>query len=182
MFRNKAIFYGEWLLVPLATPKWRTIYCRLSAVAYSMYFQLLSIVGDRPSICNPRTSHAVVTRDSPNTGTPSLPFENRVAPSCLESTASGVSPSRLGMGSSSHMSLYSRIITLISSRERRTKYFFTMHKVCNLVLVLWTVTGDSIPRKYTASLSQIYENKTKPTNKLGGRIQSKVFWQWYITL
>jgi hypothetical protein len=38
------------------------------------------------------------------------------------------------------------------------------------------------PRKYTASLSGRYENKPKPTNKLGRRIQSKMFWQWCITL
>jgi hypothetical protein len=44
-------------------PSWRNIpCCWLSAVAYSIYSQLPSIAGGRPSICKPRTRHAVVTR------------------------------------------------------------------------------------------------------------------------
>jgi hypothetical protein len=49
-------------------PSWRTSPCRLSGTAYSIYWQLPSISGDRvSSIRNLRTHHAVVTRDPPKT-------------------------------------------------------------------------------------------------------------------
>jgi hypothetical protein len=47
-------------------PSWRTAHRRLSADAYSMYLQLLTIAGGYPTIHNLRTCHTVVTRDPPN--------------------------------------------------------------------------------------------------------------------
>jgi hypothetical protein len=41
--------------------RWRTTPCRLSATAYSMYSQLTSIDGDRPSFRDRRTRHDAVT-------------------------------------------------------------------------------------------------------------------------
>jgi hypothetical protein len=61
MFRNRFIFYGEGLLVLRPTPKLEDHPCRMSAAAYSMYSQLTSIAGGRPSIRDTRTSHSVVT-------------------------------------------------------------------------------------------------------------------------
>jgi hypothetical protein len=61
MLRNRFIFYGEGLLAHGQPPSWRTTPCRLSAASYSMYSQLTSIAGGRPSIRDPRTRHAVVT-------------------------------------------------------------------------------------------------------------------------
>jgi hypothetical protein len=49
MFRNRLIFYAEGLLAS-QPPSWRTTLCRLSEAAYSMYSQLTSITGGRPSI------------------------------------------------------------------------------------------------------------------------------------
>jgi hypothetical protein len=45
IFRNKLIFYGEELLDPRPTSKWRTTPCRLSATAYSIYSHLPFIPG-----------------------------------------------------------------------------------------------------------------------------------------
>ena len=44
LFSNMVCFYGEDLLAPRPTPKWRTTPCRLSATAYSVYSQLPSIL------------------------------------------------------------------------------------------------------------------------------------------
>jgi hypothetical protein len=61
MFHNKFIFYCEGLLAPRPTPKLEDTPCRLPTATYSMYSQLTSITGSRPSIHDPRTRHAVVT-------------------------------------------------------------------------------------------------------------------------
>jgi hypothetical protein len=53
IFPNKFIFYGEGLQPHAQPPSWRTASCRLSAAAYSIYSQLISIAGGRSSICNP---------------------------------------------------------------------------------------------------------------------------------
>jgi hypothetical protein len=63
-FLNKLIFYGKPHAQP---PSWRTTPCRSSAAAYSVYSQQSSIAGGHVYIWNPMTSHAVVTRDPPNT-------------------------------------------------------------------------------------------------------------------
>jgi hypothetical protein len=47
--------YSEELLALSPTSSWRTTPCRLSATAYSIYSQLLSISGGRSSIRNLRT-------------------------------------------------------------------------------------------------------------------------------
>jgi hypothetical protein len=47
-------------------PSWKTTPCRLSATAYSIYSQLLSVPGGLTSIHNLRMHHAVVTRGPPN--------------------------------------------------------------------------------------------------------------------
>jgi hypothetical protein len=72
-------FYGERLLTPSPTtttppPSRRTTPCRLSTAAYSIYSQLPSITGGCPSIHNPGTHHAVVTRDPPNMGLPYIRY------------------------------------------------------------------------------------------------------------
>jgi hypothetical protein len=59
MFRNRFIFYGRGLLAP--PPSCTTTPCRLSVAAYSMYSQLTSITGGRPSIRDPKTHHDLVT-------------------------------------------------------------------------------------------------------------------------
>jgi hypothetical protein len=46
-------------------PSWRNT-SRLSVAVYSMHSQLTSIARGSPSICNLRTHHAVVARNSPN--------------------------------------------------------------------------------------------------------------------
>jgi hypothetical protein len=61
-----SFFYGEGLLTPRPTPKLVDIPYYLSASAYSIYSQLVSIAGGRSSIRNPRTRHAVGTRTPPN--------------------------------------------------------------------------------------------------------------------
>ena len=48
-FCNKACFYDEELLTPRPTPKLEDTPCRLSATAYSIYLQLLSILEVIPS-------------------------------------------------------------------------------------------------------------------------------------
>jgi hypothetical protein len=48
MFCNKASFYGEDSSKPRPTPSWRTTHCLLSATAYSIYSQLLSILETVP--------------------------------------------------------------------------------------------------------------------------------------
>jgi hypothetical protein len=59
-------FYGEGLWPHAQPPSWRTIPCRLSATAYSIYSQLPPVPGGLPSIRNLRTRHDVVTWDPPN--------------------------------------------------------------------------------------------------------------------
>jgi len=44
IFRNKLCFYGEKLLAPRPTQSWKTTTCQLSATAYSIYFQLSSLL------------------------------------------------------------------------------------------------------------------------------------------
>jgi len=48
-FVTSSIFYGEELLAPRPNPIWRTTPSRLSAFAYSIYSQLLSILETVPS-------------------------------------------------------------------------------------------------------------------------------------
>jgi hypothetical protein len=55
-FRKKLIF------LCLTLKRWRATSCHLSATAYSTY----SMYSQLPSIHNPRTCHAAVTRDPPN--------------------------------------------------------------------------------------------------------------------
>jgi hypothetical protein len=69
MFRNKYIFYGEGLLAPRPTSK---------LAAYSVYSQLTSNAGSRPSIRDPRTRHAVVTGAH-------LTWAHRILPGTMES-------------------------------------------------------------------------------------------------
>jgi len=52
MLRNKASFYGEYLLAPLPTPNLRTTPCLLSATAYSIYSQLPYILEAVPPSSN----------------------------------------------------------------------------------------------------------------------------------
>jgi len=54
IFHNKLHFYGELLLAPRPTPKWRSTPCRLSTAAYSIYSQLSSISGGRILCPQPR--------------------------------------------------------------------------------------------------------------------------------
>jgi hypothetical protein len=56
-------FYAEVLLPPRPTHKLEDRPCRLSATAYSVYSQLLSVPGGLPSIRSLRTRHAVLRRD-----------------------------------------------------------------------------------------------------------------------
>jgi hypothetical protein len=61
-FFIQACLYGEELLAPCPTPSWKTTPFRLSVAAYSIYLKSPFIAG-RPSMRNPRTCHAVATRD-----------------------------------------------------------------------------------------------------------------------
>jgi hypothetical protein len=66
-FRNNRNIFTVRGCRPHAQPQsWRTTPCRLSATAYSIYSQLLSVPRGLPSIRNLRTHDAVVTRDPPN--------------------------------------------------------------------------------------------------------------------
>jgi hypothetical protein len=68
-FRDMLVFTERGFLAPHSNTQrtsWRTIRCSLSTAAYSTYSQLPSIAGGRPSIGNPRTRHAVLTRNPPN--------------------------------------------------------------------------------------------------------------------
>jgi hypothetical protein len=47
VFRNKLIFYGKELLTPRPTPTLEDHPCRLSANAYSIFSQFISIPGER---------------------------------------------------------------------------------------------------------------------------------------
>jgi hypothetical protein len=65
-FHNNLMFYRERMLAPRLTPGWWTTHCLMSAATYSMYSQLPSIAGGRPSNHNLRTRLIVVTGDPPN--------------------------------------------------------------------------------------------------------------------
>jgi hypothetical protein len=80
-FVTNYFFYGEGLLAPRPTPSWRTTPRRLPAIAYSIYSHLPSVSRGLPSIRNPRTRHAVVTKDPPNMDF--LPLTSKYSPHIL---------------------------------------------------------------------------------------------------